>query len=147
MVELGKSKIPLQEDIIKLEPPKEFFREIIEKGERKIRIASTTGAGGSSKRVYIVPAGKIFFLNSAYLDFLNNAAGDNQSSLFINSLAEVLLDMTMKTKTSDRVTISFPIPILLKEGEQIFVFDLIALGFSKGIITGYELSKRIPGVF
>lgn len=144
MVELGKSNVPLDKDIIKTEPPKEFFKEIIEKG---ILIVEDAVATSVFVKIYQVPVGKIFFLVSASLGFAGDGITSNDAQIRVSDNLKKILAVEVNDAIAQaNVAVSFPIPLKFLEGIKLELRGSGALTLAIGTITGYELPRKIPGI-
>lgn len=147
MVELGKSKVPLEEDLIK--KPIEFVKSWVEwaadNEEQVVRSGvSLTGI----VTIFTVPDKKTLYVTSAFLShvFDGNAVTGTSGSLTLSTVGSILrIRIILGTVSFGSLAVSFPMPLKLQSGQAITITggDAGGTGAASGGFTGFLIPKRI----
>ena len=150
MVELGKSKVPLDKNIIP-EQPRIFFPTFAEwiadgNAEQIIRTATFTTPGATP--IFTVPENFTLFITNLHLssDITGGGAGNTQASirLGVNDLI-VPIRHTHVIASADHVvsSLSCPMPLKVDSGDSVFLTVGLGTMIASGQICGFLLPKKI----
>ena len=106
------------------------------------QVAKSATATNAIVIVYTVPSGKTLYLNSCSLNFLASAA--TVFYLGVRDTADVdqyyIITLTGAVATADTGhSMTFPIPLEIPAGWDIFVRSTTASGTAYGFIHGFEM--------
>jgi len=132
-------------------PSKEDFNKILIKYGRRINESALKRLSTGHYVVYSCPQGKIAFITGAALSSTSQSTV-NYSYMAISVLTPVDWDRvailrTISDVTSDSkvisVCISPVIPIIVNQGENVFIYNYTASGGTTGSVTGYEIDAAV----
>jgi len=146
MVELGESKVPLTEDVIKRtdEFEQTFFEFIARDGIQINRRAELTSS--TTTTLYTVPIGQVFYLmNSNLSSFCNGGGGAGTGGAFISTsqhatLLTIRMDQTIVSSTA--FSTQYPYGLKFQEGESITLGLNVTNSQCFGSIQGFEIAKE-----
>ena len=142
MVDLGKSKVPLEEDLIK--KPIEFVKTWVEwNAINSLQIIKFRGTAGT---MYTVPEKKTLYITSAFIGTRDDSAvSGGTAAIFIGGTNDRIINISTTPVTLEGINtmnMVYPMPIKV-EGGQTVEFSLSA-GISSGAgFQGFEIDKRI----
>lgn len=117
------------------------WKAIIDQGISRIKSA---GAINQELTLYTVPAGKKFYLLSAFIHNYEATASTGLGTLFFDGDAVTNRILTMKGTSTATATMSssssYPLPVLFTAGSTIEIKSDAANLVTTGIITGYEVN-------
>ena len=141
----GADKL-LEENILK--QPLLFFRTWAEwatENSTRQFIEKVSRFGAGSIVILTVPENQTFFLTSAMISL---SAGTSSSTLFLGipqfTDAEIL-QITVFSGRTDSISLSFPMPLKINQGEQLRITNTGALSTATACVQGFFVSKRISG--
>ena len=141
----GEDKL-LEDNILK--QPLLFFRtwsEWATENSLKQEIIRVSRFGGGTFTAVTVPKNQTFFLTSAMISL---RTGTNLSTLSLGipqfTDAEIL-QLTVGSSSVDSISLSFPMPLRINEGETIRISNTGALSTATACLQGFFVSKRISG--
>lgn len=144
MVELGKSKVPLEEDLIKKKV--EFIQTWVEwsaKNQEQVG-SSVSRSGAGSTTIFTVPDKKTFFLTSLELSCTQDATGTGAAQCLVGSTRITLAIITTRIDPQIiSISKNFSMPIRLESGEVISLQNQQAGQHSSSSIQGFLIDKRI----
>jgi hypothetical protein len=106
------------------------------------RITKKANAINSTSVIYTVPAGKVFFLVSAFIEsYIIAGTVNSVGELHINSTTNSVarLRVSGAAGTADSISVSFSIPVKLIADETLKIIASAANFSSECSITGYEV--------
>ena len=144
-LELGKSKIPLEEDLIK--KPIEFVKSWSEWAAQNQRQLITRGSkfGTGAFTLLTVPNLETFYLTSASLSVFTGSTGSTTATLELPSLADgVIFELRVQLGfNTASISLPFPMPLKINEKEIIIVQNTDSNSIAAATIQGFFVLKRI----
>jgi len=147
MVELGKSKLPLEEDLIKkkIEFIKTWSEWASQNEERAI--ANSFLVNNNTKTIFTVPKGKTLFITSAYLAIENHGATSTARTAVLVEAASFneILSITAAGTSSNAHSLNFTHPIKIEEEEIIQLVPDSGFASARAVagFRGFLIAKRI----
>jgi len=145
MVELGKSKVPLEEDIIK-KGPVEFVKTWLEWSSDKWELISreTSRTTGGTTTFFTVPENKTLYITSAWISGQGTSVG-TVVNFRLNTSTSVgtLLRIFTNQLASQGYAIPYPLPVKLESGQTVSFSISIGQGTAGAGFHGFLIDKRI----
>lgn len=114
---------------------KQQFKFLADNGLSVYTNALVTNAKST---IYTVPADKVFYITTISLYYLQRDAAINNCSLIVKTVGLLRMRSAGVVHKQETMTLSFPIPIKLVEGEIIEVESSAVNVQVVGGFTGYE---------
>lgn len=140
MVELGKSKVPLEEDLIKKKI--EFVKSWVEWASDNEEQIIKHSAEPSGTNFFTVPANKTLYLSSAFAAGSGTSAGALNLRYLVTGALSTILACVWPAGGSGNNSLSFPMPLKIKDGESLEIGHNNAVQFVLGF-QGFIVDKRI----
>lgn len=141
--DLGKSDVPLTEDVVK-KPPREFSSTFSEWAADNVeQIVKHVGSSGSGS-VFDVPENFTFFITSASISIrcTSGAPGGRTASMAVGNGNIFLMAAIVGDNTADSNSISLPMPLRINSGESV-KRTISANAFGLWSVHGFLLPKKI----
>lgn len=145
MVQLGKSKLPLEEDLIKR--PIEFVRSWLEfaagEFEQVVKEAQISSAGNTT--IFTVPNNFTFFLTNVQLSSDNKAAVGGDRIARVATSRMIILSHIHAGNSNDHIgnSFNFPMPLKFNPEEVLLLSTSNSNLIASANIIGFLVSKRI----
>lgn len=143
---------PLNEgkpDVYPLAKPKVRWEDLILLYGKRINASGSASSDDEYLDIYIVPEGKVFLLLSANLSIVNSTASRQFGRIFVrlpgevNTSTRTIMTIGASPAGQNASSISPVVPILVRYGENIGIFNEDVSVVVSGQVTGYEIGTDL----